>query len=93
MRSITHQELKQLQGINIIDIRDRFSYQKGNIPTSKNIPYILLLANPNAYLDFNQIYYIYCEQGITSERVCMMLEEKGYKVVNIIGGYQQYKRG
>ena len=92
MKEVTVQELKNLHPMHLIDIRDRYSYQKGTIPFATNIPYILLLTNPEMYLNKNEVYYLFCERGITSERVCESLSEKGYHVVNIIGGYEQYKK-
>ena len=63
-----------------------------NIPTSKNVPVNFLLTNPNLYLNMQDRYYIYCEYGSTSSSACEKLRRKGYNVVNIIGGYNEYKR-
>ena len=93
MNRITVSELKSLiPGVRIIDIRDNYKYSLGNIPTSKNIPANFLLTNPDNYLNKEDIYYIYCDFGNTSARVCDALKRKGYKVVNILGGYNEYKR-
>ena len=93
MNNITVSELKSLiPGVRIIDVRDNYKYGLGNIPTSKNIPANFLLTNPDNYLNKEDIYYIYCDFGNTSARVCDVLKRKGYKVVNILGGYNEYKR-
>lgn len=93
MNDITVLQLKSLiPGIKIIDIRDNYKYNLGNIPTSKNVPVNFLLTNPNLYLNMQDRYYIYCEYGITSTTTCEKLRRKGYNVVNIIGGYNEYKR-
>ncbi len=93
MSNITVSELKSLiPGIKIIDVRDNYKYSLGNIPTSKNIPANFLLTNPNNYLNKEDIYYIYCDFGNTSNRVCERLKQLGYKVVNVLGGYNEYKR-
>lgn len=93
MNDITVSQLKSLiPGIKIIDIRDNYQYNLGNIPTSANVPVNFLMMNPNLYLNMQDIYYIYCEYGITSTNACEKLRRKGYKVVNIIGGYNEYKR-
>ncbi len=92
MNNITTEELKSLiPNVKIIDIRDNYKYNLGNIPTSKNVPANFLLTNPNNYLNDVDTYYIYCEYGSTSSRVCNILKNKGYKVVNILGGYNEYK--
>ncbi|MGN1000371.1 MAG: rhodanese-like domain-containing protein [Bacilli bacterium] len=93
MNDITVLQLKTLiPGIKIIDIRDNYQYNLGNIPTSKNVPTNFLLTNPELYLNFEDTYYIYCEFGSTSSKTCEKLRSKGYKVINIIGGYNEYKR-
>ncbi|HPE14294.1 MAG TPA: rhodanese-like domain-containing protein [Bacilli bacterium] len=84
-------ELKKIIGrVNIIDIRDNYIFKMGNIPTSKNIPMNFITTNPGEYLNNSITYYIYCEQGIRSVQVCKKLSSLGYKVINIIGGYQLY---
>ena len=88
-KNISVKELKKRIGsISIIDIRDSSSYNMGAIPTSKNIPYYDLV-NSN-YLNNNDTYYIYCNQGITSIKACNYLSRMGYKVVNVDGGYKAY---
>lgn len=92
MNNITVSELKKLiPGIKIIDIRDNYEYNLGNIPTSKNVPKNFLLTNPSVYLNKIDTYYIYCNYGNTSSSVCNNLRNQGYKVINIIGGYNEYK--
>lgn len=91
-KSITTDELKKLIGsVNIIDIRDSYLFNNGNIPMSKNIPINFLLFNPDNYLDKNNTYYIYCMYGMQSKRACQELSLKGYNVINVIGGYNSYK--
>lgn len=92
MNNITTEELKSLiPNVKIIDIRDNYKYNLGNIPTSKNVPVNFLLTNPENYLNNIDTYYIYCEYGSTSSRTCNILRNKGYKVVNVLGGYNDYK--
>lgn len=75
---------------NLIDIRDKYEYKMGNIYRSKNIPYNYLYLNPKDYLDINKIYYIYCNNGSYSKRLCIHLFNLGYEVVNLVGGYNRY---
>lgn len=76
--------------INIIDVRKNYFFNLGHIPTSINIPSSYLLMYPNRYLNKDKEYYIYCSQGIESVKVCSNLSNLGYKVVNVLGGYQDY---
>ena len=75
---------------NLIDIRERYEYILGNIPGSKNIPYNYLIINPNDYLDINKTYYIYCDSGNKSRKLCTILNNNGYHIVDLIGGYNRY---
>lgn len=86
--NISINELLTKKNINIIDIRSVEKYNDNHIEGSKNIPMILLLKDYMKYLDKNQVYYIYCQKGINSIRVCRELSRKGYKVVNILDGYE-----
>jgi len=91
MNNISISELKQLiPRINIIDIRDNYQYNLGKIITAKNVPMNFLLMNPDNYINKNEKFYIYCQYGSKSERTCMILRNKGYDVINILGGYNQY---
>lgn len=93
MEDITVLQLKSLiPKIKIIDIRDNYQYNIGNIPTSNNVPKNFLIMNPHLYLNTEDIYYIYCEFGNSSGKVCNTLRKKGYKVINILGGYNEYKK-
>ena len=76
--------------INIIDIRDSYSYNKGHIINAKNIPANELLNNTKNYLNKNEVYYIYCQSGNTSNRVVRYLNANGYHTYDIIGGYNNY---
>lgn len=89
---ITVSELKRIiPGAKIIDIRDNYQFNLGSIPTSINIPMNFLLTNPDSYLTKNNTYYIYCEYGSRSNKVCHELLKKGYNVINILGGFSEYK--
>lgn len=88
--SISIKELLKLNGINIIDIRSREKYNDNHIPNSLNIDFDSLIINPNKYLNFNETYYIYCQKGVQSVKVCNILRRKGYRTINIIGGYETW---
>ena len=93
MDNITVSELQKLiSKVNLIDIRDNYQFNLGTIPTARNIPYAFIIINPENYLDKNQRYYIFCEQGEASRRACLVLAKKGYDVVNVLGGYSEFRR-
>ena len=76
--------------VNIIDIRSVQSYNNNHIPNSINIPFDKLILNPELYLDKNTFYYIYCQKGLSSSNVCRILNNLGYKLINIDGGYENW---
>ncbi len=87
---ISVSDLMNLNNMNIIDIRNGVKYEKGHIDGAINIPYDELVSNHSKYLNFNDLYCIYCQKGVTS-RVCMqILGSFGYKVYSLIGGYDAY---
>ena len=88
--NITISELLNLNTNNIIDIRSPKQYNLGHLPHAKNIPFQTLLINYQKYLNQNETYYIYCETGTTSSKLCQILNKKNYKLVNVIGGYQSF---
>ena len=90
LRNITVDELLKIQPDNIIDIRTIEKYNDNHIPNSYNIPYNKLITNPENYLDKDKTYYIYCQRGVTSKRLCILLNKKGYNLINIIGGYEEW---
>ena len=89
--SYSLRRLLETKNINLIDIRPSYIYSSGTIGNSKNIPANYLMTNPTDYLDKTNEYYIFCNYGNTSTRVCSYLERLGYTVINVIDGYQGYK--
>ncbi len=87
---ITLQELMYKNNPNIIDIRNENEFLMGTIPSSKNIPAIKLEISPEKYLNKNETYYIFCNNGKTSKVLTEKLNIQGYRTVNIIGGYLNY---
>lgn len=88
--SISVTDLKRLNNTNLIDIRSIEKYNYKHIMEAKNIPLEQLLIRPEKYLDKNQKYYIYCQKGIQSRKLCQILINQGYTVVNVTGGYEAW---
>ena len=87
---ITLQELMYKNNPNIIDIRNENEFLMGTIPSSKNIPAIKLEISPEKYLNKNETYYIFCNNGKTSKVLTEKLNIQGYRTVNKNGGYFNY---
>ena len=83
-------DLLNMTNVNIIDIRSIEKYNDNHIDNARHIPMILLLKDPDKYLNKNDDYYIYCQYGKSSYKVCLALARQGYKVHNILGGYEAW---
>lgn len=91
INSISVTELKRLgPNINLIDIRSMAKYNDNHIMKAINIPQDTLTMYYYKYLRKDTIYYIYCEHGHNSIRVCSLLNSLGYKVYSLIGGYENW---
>ncbi len=90
INQITVNDLKRLGNINLIDIRSIEKYNDNHIPGSINIPKVLLIKDYYKYLDRNKIYYIYCQRGEQSLKVCRLLNSLGYRTINVTGGYESW---
>lgn len=91
--NISIRELKErmkLGSIHLIDIRSLYQYQEQTIPGAIFIPKEQLLYHSEKYLKKDEVYYLFCEYGVTSLRLSKMLRSLGYQVYSIEGGYQQY---
>jgi len=89
-QSISVNDLKKLCNVNLIDIRSIEKYNNNHIMNAINIPANELLMRPEKYLEKNKKYYIYCQRGIQSRKVCSILTGYKYDVVNINGGYEAW---
>ncbi len=90
LESISVSELKRLGYLNIIDIRSREKYNTSHIGNARNIQMEQLLIYPDKYINKYEKYYIYCQKGLQSRKLCQILKSNGYNVVNITGGYEAW---
>jgi len=74
----------------LIDIREKYEYILGNIKNSINIPYNYLMILPEEYLTKDRRYYIYCDSGSKSRKLCIHLSNLGYDVIDLVGGMKEY---
>ncbi len=87
---ITIDDFMKLVNPNVIDVRIPQKYNDNHIPGAININANSLLNNPEKYLNPSLIYYVYCQKGTSSKTLTQILRVKGYKVFNIIGGYEAW---
>lgn len=87
---ISVSDLLKIDRPNIIDIRSREKFNDNHIPGALNINGTFLLNTPEKYLNRRDVYYIYCQYGVSSKTVVKMLRMRGYNVVSVIGGYEAW---
>lgn len=76
----------------IIDIRSSLEYNKKRYKKSINIPRIILLSNPEKYLNKESEYYLLCDKGKVSLSCSNILNALGYSCYSIIGGIEQMEK-
>ena len=91
MREIGIKEFLKLNNPLVIDIRSHNSYIEEHVPNSINIPYLELIIEYPKKINKNFTYYIICEEGQRGREVSNYLYQKGYNLINIIGGFEAYK--
>jgi len=84
------QVLNQKEDITILDVREVDEFQAAHIDGALNAP-LSTLENGYEQLDVSKRYYVICQGGMRSERACQFLETKGFDVVNVEGGMNQWK--
>jgi len=92
MNEISIYQLLKLSNPNIIDIRDKYSYNTGNLKGAKNIPYYSLLSNYSIYLNKQDKYYLYCDYGHQSKEISNRLNLFGYNTYYVKEGYLDFKK-
>ncbi|MBN1299314.1 MAG: MBL fold metallo-hydrolase [Actinobacteria bacterium] len=76
----------------ILDVRNLYEFESGNIDGAINIPVHELRYN-YSQLNTADNLLVYCGSGKRSSLACSILEMKGFKhLFNIAGGYNAYER-
>ncbi|MCP0887124.1 rhodanese-like domain-containing protein [Ligilactobacillus sp. WILCCON 0076] len=86
--SITTRELadKLANNITLLDVRTPQEYRSGHISGSKNVP-LNKIAN---YSTKAKEVFVICQSGMRSKQASKVLLKKGYQVVNVRGGMNQW---
>ena len=90
IKPVEFQALNQKEDITILDVREVDEFQAGHIEGAVNAP-LSTLDKGYEQLDASKRYDVICQGGMRSERACQFLETKGFDVVNVEGGMNQWK--
>lgn len=87
-------EIPQLQesGAYLLDVREAFERSTGELASSQQIPLNQLRKRLNE-LPKDQIIYVYCQVGLRGYNAARLLQQAGFEVKNLDGGYKTYKQG
>lgn len=97
IKSITTIELKTLleqEEIQLLDVRSPKEIQQGFIKTAKFANYFDedFYEQASKQLDKNKVVYLYCRSGNRSGKSAKILQNNGFNVCNVLGGYNQWKK-
>lgn len=71
----------------LLDVRTKEEFDLGSLKGAINFNYLsTTLADEIDHLDDSKHYYIFCRTGRRSLRVCMLLKNSGFKVINLEDG-------
>ena len=73
----------------IVDVRASEEFAQSHIPMAINLPLCELQAG-NISLPKGKVILVYCANGGSSALAASILSEKGYKVINTVGGLSSY---
>lgn len=74
----------------IVDVRSNEEFAKGHIPMAINLPLEDIQCG-NFSLPKNKVLLLYCENGGKSSHAARLLSERGFTVINTVGGVKEYK--
>lgn len=75
----------------IIDIRNSIDYNNNHIKASINIPRLVLMSNPQDYMNKKDSYYLICDKGKVSLSCARILNALGYNCYSITNGIEGIK--
>ena len=90
VKNIFWEDVENTDTPYVLDARTKGEYESGHFSEAINIPVDELRENMDK-LDKNKEILVYCKTGVRSYIACRILIQNGFKVKNIMGGYNLYK--
>lgn len=96
-KTITTKELKELlvkEKIQLVDVRTPKEVKQGAIESALFVDFFddAFTEKIIQKLNKEKPVYLYCRSGNRSGKACKILQEKGYEVYNVLGGFNQWKK-
>lgn len=82
----------ELEGVDheLIDVRAASEYEEGSIPGARNIP-LDELRGRLTELSPDKLVVVFCQVGLRGYVAARVLEQNGYSVRNLCGGYKTFQ--
>lgn len=80
---------REQEGSVWVDVRTQEEFEKGHYPDAVNLP-LTILKLKSRMLDKQKHYIIYCNSGRRSEAAAWFLNEEGFNVSLLVGGFSHY---
>lgn len=80
---------RDLSATQLVDVRSEIEHTNGHIPGSMLIPIDELRGRLDE-LDPQKEVWVYCQIGLRGYTASQILQQKGFKVRNLTGGYKTY---
>lgn len=77
--------------VNVIDVRDEKEFRKGHIPTAINLPKDRWHSFEGLTHDKPNVVYCYSLSCMLSARACREFAQNDYPVMELIGGFDEWK--
>lgn len=87
--SLAEAKVSEQQGAIWIDVRTQDEFEKGHYAGAINLP-LNILKLKSRILDKDKRYIVYCNTGRRSEAAAFFLNEEGFDVALLAGGYYYY---
>jgi len=84
MKSITVQQLREREGVPLVDVREPHEFAEGHVPGAVNLPMSIIGEHLDELPDGS--FDVICQVGGRSARVAQALEARGYDATNVDGG-------
>lgn len=98
MKEVTVNDLRVMlnenKNIQLLDVRTPSETKNGIINNALQVDWYTQNFKSKALqvLSKNKPVYVYCRSGKRSAKAANLLVDQGFKVYNVIGGYQEWKK-
>ena len=92
VNSVAFESQIETKKVQLIDVRTPKEYKEGTILNAVNIDFLDEGFSKNIeQLDKKQPVYIFCQSGKRSAAAATKLQEAGFEVIELAGGYKAWK--